>query len=300
MAEVEHAPPAKPGTACLGCRRRKLKCNREEETCSNCVKAGLPCVYPVPIVGAKRKRGPYKKDKPARERHLEDLVKYLEPQTTPSGSGIATATIVSQTKRPENRRSVHSRDKDADLAGVDRVDPVKSPEAKTSNSEDLVRDALVALTTSSVTEKEAKQSDKTQHTRPMPGELEMGVLGPRPSSMRVLEYWQIYTSRVDPLIKIIHCPSFLSALLLAINRPSSSGEATETLLFSIYFAAVSTCVPSEAQARFGESRDILLQRYGKIIETAVSDNYGLPQLESLQAIVQYMVFGPFAVGDASR
>lgn len=45
----------------------------------NCARADLPCVYPAPDSGVKKKRGPYKKDKPARERHLEDLVKYLEP-----------------------------------------------------------------------------------------------------------------------------------------------------------------------------------------------------------------------------
>ncbi len=34
--------------ACLECRNRKVKCNREMPRCSNCQKSGGPCEFPDP------------------------------------------------------------------------------------------------------------------------------------------------------------------------------------------------------------------------------------------------------------
>ena len=55
------------------------------------------------------------------------------------------------------------------------------------------------------------------------------------------------------------------------------------------YAAVASCTNHEARRRFGESREVLLQRYGRVIESALADNYNMPVLESLQALVIYVV-----------
>ena len=96
-------------------------------------------------------------------------------------------------------------------------------------------------------------------------------------------------SRVDPLIKAVHCPTFSRTLISFIDQLSDLGPATEALLFSIYYVAVTTCTPREASKRFGEERETLLQRYGRSIETSLANSYGTPELESLQALVLYMV-----------
>lgn len=133
----------KPGTACLGCRRRKLKCNREPEGCLNCNKSSLQCVYPAPEVGVKRKRGPYKKDKTPRERHLEDLVKYLKPEASKSGHDTGSSDQGSPyddaTPGPGLSRSISA-----------------PSTAQAANSESLVTDALIALTRSSVADQDAR------------------------------------------------------------------------------------------------------------------------------------------------
>ena len=274
--------PAKPGTACLGCRRRKLKCTRETDGCSNCSKADLPCVYPAPETGVKRKRGPYKKDKPPRERHLEDLVKYLEPKASTSGGGTEHLGIDGESPpTPSTTSQDVSRSVKAGIS------------AGRSNSEDLVKDALIALTRSSVSDKEPGGDTGPSHAQTaFPIGVDNDSTGPHPPARQIFEYWHLFVTRIDPMLKIIHCPSFARKLFAATDNLHAMDPVTESLIFSIYHAAVSTCTPREARKQFGEHRDTLLQRYGRIIEATLAENYSIPSLESVQALVLYLVSSP--------
>ena len=287
MSSTSPKQPAKPGTACLGCRRRKLKCSREQEGCNNCTKAELPCVYPALETGVKRKRGPYKKDKPPRERHLEDLVKYLEPKVTQNeiGSGIGLG-IHDQEGHSPSTASATSHD------GARAYRLGSTSERKASNSEDLVKDALIALTKSSVDNKESSAENGYPMTQPGPSTITStatGDLGVHPPLRQIFEYWHLFTRRVDPLLKVIHCPTFEKTLLKAVDDLQTIGPATESLLFAIYYSAVGSCTNRECGKKFGESREVLLQRYARVIESTLADNYSMPVLESLQALVVYVV-----------
>jgi hypothetical protein len=161
---------------------------------------------------------------------------------------------------------------------------------KASNSEDLVKDALIALTKSHVCDRTTTQDNGTSlyQTNFLP-QLAAGDFSVHPTARRVFEYWRIFLLRVDPMLKIIHCPSFVETLLSTIDNFEVVRPAIRALVFSIYHAAVSSCTSSETQKRFGEDRGMLLQRYGRIIETTLADNYSMPDLESLQALVLYIV-----------
>lgn len=278
---------ARPGTACLGCRRRKLKCSREQEGCAKCFKADLPCVYPTPEAGVKRKRGPYKKDKPARERHLEDLVKYLEPK---AGQGSSASPAQSE-QHASPGASAGATYSFRPAAGTDQHPGQGAPQTKPSNAEDLVKDALIALTKSSVNDMETRAEHSwsamgvERHTL----STDAGLPGSHPSARRMFEYWGIFVHTVDPLVKIIHCPSFAKNLFVATDQPERLDSSIGTLLFSVYFAAVATCTAKESRERFDESRTALLDRYGKTIEARLSDSYEVPTLESLQALILYLV-----------
>lgn len=150
----------KPGTACLGCRRRKLKCDREPEGCHNCSKSSLQCVYPqIDQSGVKRKRGPYKKDKTPRERHLEDLVKYLKPETSRSGQDTGS--------------SDQGSPYDNETPGLSRSTSAPST-SQAANSESLVTDALIALTRSSVADQDARVDSGSSF---LPNYITSGVHG---------------------------------------------------------------------------------------------------------------------------
>lgn len=286
MSEPSTQQPAKPGTACLGCRRRKLKCTREQEGCSNCLKADLPCVYPAPDTGVKRKRGPYKKDKPPRERHLEDLVKYLEPKAAQN----ETAESASLGRHDRNRDEAYSPS-NASEASQDASRGVrKDGDRRTSNSEDLVKDALIALTKSSAENRESAYENGFIAAPPdTHNSVPIGDPGIHPPVRQIFEYWHLFVRRVDPLLKIIHCRTFEKTLFKTIDNSRETGPVTTSLLFAIYYSAVGSCTNRECRKRFGESRESLLQRYGRIIESTLADNYGMPVLESLQALVIYIV-----------
>ena len=272
----------KPGTSCLGCRRRKLKCSREPEGCFNCTKSDLPCVYPQPDVGVKRKRGPYKKDKPPRQRHLEDLVKYLEPK-----AGSSEAQGHGESASPDQASS-------SGHSGYGQATPLPTingrPPPQPADQQSLVTDALVALTRSAAKDEDLRKDDggfgMQQNAASGPYYTHNN---PHPPARRIFEYWQLFVTRVDPMVKIIHCPTFYKKILNVIDDPTNVSSQTNAMMFSIYYAALSTCSAQETRERFGEGQEILIARYGKCIKDATRANYELPQLEGLQALVLYIV-----------
>ena len=292
---------AKPGTACLCCRRRKLRCSREQEGCSNCLRAELPCVYPAPDTNVKRKRGPYKKkDRPARQEHLEHVVKYL---STPVSDDTQKQQPIDQSLGENSERTLKDpgqtppndqhgfKERFVTCGSFPQNDvvPRRQP-AASSTSEELVKDALIALTQTSVSEHEAYDAPLGQQSRiPATRTDDSGSMhGLHPPVRHVLELWHLFTLRVDPLTKIMHCPTFAPKLFAIVNSPAQGDSSSETLAFSIYYAAISSCSASEARVRFGESRDVLLHRYARLVEAAVANSYGIPEMESLQALLLYL------------
>ena len=287
MSDAASQQSAKPGTSCLGCRRRKLKCSREQEGCNHCTRADLPCVYPAPETGIKRKRGPYKKDKAPRERHLEDLVKYLEPGNTHGSSDVDVQSA-------EGQYTLATAGQAAAPSVIDfstAADASASTNRQGANPEDLVKDALIALTKSSVSERESINESEPHPAQALPRTRTIcQTPGNRhPPIRQAWEYWHLFVTRVDPLTKVVHCPTLAKKLFAMIDNIESVDAPTDALLFGVYYAAASTCTANEARMRLGESRDSLLQRYGRLIEAAVADNYGMPTLESMQALVLYII-----------
>jgi hypothetical protein len=212
----------------------------------------------------KRKRGPYKKDKPPRQRHLEDLVRYLEPRD-PDAGGDEVAGLSSSDGNPPAVRS-----------------------------EDLVKDALIALTKSSASEHDTRYDDGRRASRVRHvgsgGLLPAGSGEERhPSVAHIFEYWHLFVTRVDPMVKVIHCPTFATEKLFPVLDCLGAvvPRATEMMLISIYYAALSTCTAREVRTRFGDGQDALMLRYSRLIQAAAGDD--VADFEALQALVLYMV-----------
>ncbi|KAK4500985.1 hypothetical protein PRZ48_006791 [Zasmidium cellare] len=233
-----------------------------------------------PEVGVKKKRGPYKKDKPARQRHLEDLVKYLEPKnSSPDSNGQTTEAGSSAAAGSPGHAFGSATSSNLPFAG-------QGPNA---NSEDLVKDALIALTKSSVSEQESRLDNGAFLAQNQSHGMQPASGSHHPSVRRIFEYWHIYITRVDPLLKIFHCPTIGKTLFTVIDDLGKIPQSFEALLFSMYYAAVSSCTAREVRQRFGERQDVLMKRYGRCIEAALGDNYDVPALETLQALVLYII-----------
>jgi hypothetical protein len=65
--------------SCVTCRRRKVRCNKRDP-CSNCIKAGIECVFPGPGRAPRKPRRPPDAELLARLRRLEGVVESLGGQ----------------------------------------------------------------------------------------------------------------------------------------------------------------------------------------------------------------------------
>lgn len=113
-----------------------------------------------------------------------------------------------------------------------------------------------------------------------------------PSESRIFVLWQTFLESVDPLLKIFHVPVTQRQLFRAVQNLVEVPPAFECLMFSIYYAAVTSLQSSVSpQTLPKEERDHLLARYRFGLEQALAKaNFlGAPDMLTLQALTLYLV-----------
>ena len=112
-----------------------------------------------------------------------------------------------------------------------------------------------------------------------------------PPSSHVFDYWNVYTAQVDPMLRILHVPSFTKSLLTARDNIHNLDKGMEALMFSIYFAAITSSSAADAEAQFGRNKEELLQHYKYATEMALIHAGFLTSrsLLTLQALTIYLV-----------
>lgn len=101
----------------------------------------------------------------------------------------------------------------------------------------------------------------------------------------------IYADRVDPLVKILHLPTFLATLENGLRHPSGRSDSLEAIMFAFYLAVVSTLDEDECQDLFGVSEAVIHSRYRLATRQALV-NAGFLSTSNpltLQAYVLFMV-----------
>ena len=98
--------------SCVTCRRRKVRCNKHDP-CSNCVRAGIECVFPGPGRAPRKSRKPPDAELLARLKKLEGVVHSLGAQVDEDGgllqspSSLDTAHLNEQgDSSPENTPNI--------------------------------------------------------------------------------------------------------------------------------------------------------------------------------------------------
>lgn len=93
------------------------------------------------------------------------------------------------------------------------------------------------------------------------------------------------------MTKVIHRPSFEKRLFLAKDQIHSMDDSMTTLMYSIYYAAVQSTTAAEALLRFGESKNVLTERFEGAMEKrlAMAQISSTPDFTTLQALVLYIV-----------
>ena len=108
---------------------------------------------------------------------------------------------------------------------------------------------------------------------------------------QILEMWQIYVTRVNPTLKVIHCASFADDLLMAARRIHEADESLQILICSICFASLNALEDEEVTRRFGGERNEAMTHYEVPLQKALErkDLLEHPSIHILQAIVIYVV-----------
>lgn len=112
-----------------------------------------------------------------------------------------------------------------------------------------------------------------------------------PPTSHIDTYWQIYISNVDPLIKIMHTPSFITHIFTAKHDSSLLSKPVEAAIFSIYHSVIVSMTPKEVHECFMEERAELLSKYRFATEQALARANFLStrNLMTLQAFAQFLV-----------
>ncbi|GKT63825.1 fungal specific transcription factor domain-containing protein [Colletotrichum tofieldiae] len=153
---------------------------------------------------------------------------------------------------------------------------------------------------------ERKETNPPQNARPLQSRIESPssnvnlIFGRQrldslsmlhPSAVQSFRLWQVFTSNVHPLTKVLHGPSVQEEILRSLSEPASIDGPTEALVFSIYLVAVISLTDEECRDLLGESREKHLARYCHATEAALSkvDFLRSTNLKVLQAFTLYLL-----------
>ena len=306
--------------SCVTCRRRKVRCDKKETSCSNCSKAHIECIYPPPGRAPRKPRRPHDAELLKRLRRLESVVDSLGAQVDEDGQvhevdgakegrrSTFDGTIADSLSNGEKRRTSLEH-------GVGRLMLKDGRSRYVSNEfwstlgEEIgeIRNCLDAA--SSEEEQEVPDEDANQ-SAPRIGAhqgfifgysslmYDMSKLYPNPSQIFIL--WEIFKENVDPILKIVHVPTVKNVIMKAAVSSSGLSKASEALFYSICFSAVVSMEDDQCQQLLGETKVKLCEKYRFAVEQALARANFLnsTNLMVLQAFVLFITVVKF--NDTSR
>jgi len=125
--------------------------------------------------------------------------------------------------------------------------------------------------------------------------MPQGLSNLHPTLPTLRKMWDIYVDRVDPLVKILHLPTFWPTLINALQTPQEIPSSLEALVFAFYYATSSACEDSECQSVMGERQVTVSIRYKRAARQALINAGFLrtTNVITLQAFVLFLVSGVF-------
>jgi hypothetical protein len=81
---------------------------------------------------------------------------------------------------------------------------------------------------------------------------------------------EVFEENVAPIIMIIHKPELRALIYTTTTNYGDLDRSSEALIFSVYFAAVSSMSPEQCLALLGETHAVVLKRYRFAVEQALA------------------------------
>ncbi|KAH7144293.1 fungal-specific transcription factor domain-containing protein [Dactylonectria estremocensis] len=292
--------------SCVICRRRKVRCDRRDP-CSNCVRAGIDCHYPVTGRVPRRSRDPSALKSPAQKqsellsrlRRLEAVVTELSAQVEEPHNGQDSLTSSTSNALSASLPPGSEFDEEFGQLVVGKGGGLHVGNRFWSVFCDEVDNILQAVhdvtsydesNDSTIPEAEPAGAPGNQGfvfgNRGSPGNLDS--LNPLPSQM--LFIWQTFVDSVDPFIKVLHIPSINKVIRDLRGNFSSLGPKMEPLLFAISLAAITSMNDDAVTTNFNASKAHLVARYRLGTEQALGQAEFLTtkDIVVVQAFVIYL------------
>ncbi|GFF89694.1 uncharacterized transcriptional regulatory protein C139.03 [Aspergillus udagawae] len=269
--------------SCLACRQRKVKCDRRAPCC-NCVKASKQCSFIPPVRGKRKRTKPPREGLHAKLERYEKLLSLHGIKSEPSDDlddsdsetdacmdedADAVDTTLEETKPKLIVREGVSRYFDSapwSIFGGEFQHPeVGGPVDESFSDENGLFFG---------------QNEKIENLASL-----------HPSVQILPKLRDIYADRVDPLDKILHLPTFSTALENGLRHPAERSKSLEAMMFAFYLAVVSTLNEDECQDLFGLSESVVYSRYRLATRQALVDARFLSTSDpiTLQAYVLFMM-----------
>jgi hypothetical protein len=134
------------------------------------------------------------------------------------------------------------------------------------------------------------------HRFPFVGDTSQTVLTDQhPNAVQIFQLWQTYLNNVDPILRLTHAPTLQKQIIAASADIRRVSRPLETLMFNMYFIAITSLPADEVQETFGVSKSAMLARFHAPAQRSlINANFmGSSDLMVLQAHVLYLVSGHF-------
>ena len=112
-----------------------------------------------------------------------------------------------------------------------------------------------------------------------------------PEPRHIFRLWQIFVENVNPLLKIIHVPTFQQRIFeVSWNIPSIS-KPTQAIMFAVYTLAIGSLSQLDCVKLFDQEKHVLFDQYRKstIESLIVAELLSTRDVEVLQAFVLFLV-----------
>ncbi|OJJ84447.1 uncharacterized protein ASPGLDRAFT_126650 [Aspergillus glaucus CBS 516.65] len=284
--------------SCATCRRRKVRCNKIDP-CSNCVKAGIPCVFPEPV--RNHRQCASREDVMARLRQLEDTVEYLRHPVTSGANGETCAREETGTEK-------------CPYLYTDPKTALRGHDGKEEFGRLVVEDGCCRYVSNrlwaSLSDQIAELHDILEPSSPgVDDELDPDMIHPsnknhdafifgynsvaqslvnyHPSAMQLSVLLNAYKQNVAPLLMILH-PQTIQKVIYRSHRVQD--EISECLLFALCFSAAVSMSPEECELLLLEKKEVVVDHFRFATEQACprARIMSSKSLTLLQAIVLYL------------
>ncbi|KAL8942828.1 MAG: hypothetical protein Q9216_001443 [Gyalolechia sp. 2 TL-2023] len=313
--------------SCVTCRKRKVRCDKRHP-CSNCNKAAIECVFPGPGRAPRRSRKPPDAELLARLRRLEGVVQHLgknldeegekseetvkdEPMPVPAGNDAeSTAKCPKEEEKIPKACGMFNGPEPPRKKSVDGVSKEFGRLVVDEGRSRYVSNKFWNSMSEEIAEMQDILDDPTddEDDYPSPGSgssasanhqgfifsFSSTILSLRnfhPPANHIMTYWEVFKENVDPLIKVFHRPSVEKTLSEATKDLDHISKPLEVLMFSIYFAAVTSLCNEECMDMTGMDKESALKKYRFAFEQAMARAGFLSttELVILQAFAVFLI-----------